>query len=238
MLRAISELNGISCKILFNHKSDLEDDSVVELAQVETGELLDLVKTIYQSVTVYEQLSGGLGYIQVVLKELLDGEECLVVEGLDAALLEYFFEEGVAESCGEMIDKSCDTEVIVAYDVLVRIEYLADLKCGLSLLEGASQILNAYNGSTDTYIYLSEELCGKRVRNGACQLFEVLNVDIVLNFLYKHNVVFGDIEYEILVLIGEQILDNIVSRNIVGAYNADKENHSADVCVEMQLSSL
>ena len=45
-----------------------------------------------------------------------------MVEGLNRTLLEYFLEEGFAKSRGEVIDKSCDTEIIVADDDLISIQ--------------------------------------------------------------------------------------------------------------------
>ena len=104
-----------------------------------------------------KELSRGFGNVEVVFEEALDCEQGFVVEGFDRALLEYLLKEGFAEGCGEMIDKSCDTEVIVAYDILFGVEYLTYFDSYLRLLEGTCKILNAHNGSTDTDIYLSEE---------------------------------------------------------------------------------
>ena len=64
-----SELNRAGRKIFLYHQSDLEDDRVIKFAEIQTGQLLDLLKTVDQRVAVNEQLSGGLGYIQVVLEE-------------------------------------------------------------------------------------------------------------------------------------------------------------------------
>lgn len=47
------------------------------------------------------------------------------------------------------------------------------------------------------------------------RLLEVLRVDSRAYFLYEHDVAFGNIENEILVLIWEEVLDNVVSGNIV-----------------------
>ena len=230
------ELCGISCEILLYHQCDLEDDCMIEFTQIETCQLLDLVEAVNQCVSVNEQLSGCLGNVQAVFKELLDGEECLVIEGLDGVLLENFLQECLAEGGGQVIDKSCDTQVIVAYDIFVGIEYLTYFQCGLSLLEGASQILHAYDRCADSDIHLCEEFAGKCIGDGACQLFEVAHIDVVLYFLYENDVVLCNVEHEVLVLIGEQVLDNIISRNIVGGDNVDEEHNSADVGIEVQLT--
>ena len=75
-------------EVLSDHQGHLEDDGVVELPQIQAGELLDLLQTIDQSIAVDKELSGGLGDIQVVLKELVDGEQSLLIQGVDGVLLE------------------------------------------------------------------------------------------------------------------------------------------------------
>lgn len=67
-------------KILLDHKGDLEDDRVIKLAQVKAGKLLDLLKTVYQRISVDEQLAGRFGDVQIVLKELIDREQRLLIE--------------------------------------------------------------------------------------------------------------------------------------------------------------
>ena len=77
-------------KILLDHKGDLEDDRVIKLAQVKAGKLLDLLKTVYQRISVDEQLAGRFGDVQIVLKELIDREQRLLIERVDRVLLEHF----------------------------------------------------------------------------------------------------------------------------------------------------
>ena len=70
---------------------------MIELAQVETGQLFDLLETVDQRVAVYEQLARGLGNVQIVFEELLDGEQGLLVERVDRTLLEHLAEEHFAQ---------------------------------------------------------------------------------------------------------------------------------------------
>ena len=122
-----------------------------------------------------------------------------------------------------MIDKSCDTKVIIGNDDLIGIEHLADFKSYLSFLKGTCQILDANNGSTDAHIYSCIELARKCIGDGTCQLFQILGLNIVLYFLDKHDIALGNVENEILGLVGEQVLDNIVSGNVVCGDDPDKE---------------
>ena len=137
-----------------------------------------------------------------------------------------------------MINKTGDTEVIVAYDSLVRIEHLTYLNSYLCFLEGTGKILYACNGSTDTYVYLCEELARKRIRDGTCEFFEVLVVYACLDFLNKNDFGFCDIEHEVLVLIGEQVLYYVISRNLICGNDAYKEYNTAYIRIEVKLSCL
>ena len=92
------------------HQSNLEGDRVIEFAEIKTRQLLDLVKTVNESVSVNEHLSGGFGHVQIIGKEALNGGKRFSVERLDGAFLENFIEEHFAKSGGKLIDESADTE--------------------------------------------------------------------------------------------------------------------------------
>ena len=81
---------------------------------------------------------------------------------------------------------------------------------------GACEVLNADYRSTDADVHLCEELAGQRVGDGARQLFKVAHVDVVFYFLNENDVVFRYVEYEILVLVREEVLYNVVSGDVVG----------------------
>ena len=68
--------------------------------------------------------------------------------------------------------------------------------------------------------------------------FEVLVVYACLYFLNKNDFGFCDIEHEVLVLIGEQILYYIISRNLVCGNDAYKEYNTAYIRIEVKLSCL
>ena len=58
----------------------LENDSVVKVAQIQAGQLANLLQTVDQRVAMDEQPAARLGDIQVVFKEALDGEQRLGIE--------------------------------------------------------------------------------------------------------------------------------------------------------------
>ena len=145
-----SILGRAGVEIFLNHEGYLEHDSVLKFTKVETGQLLDLLKTVHQRVAVYEQLTGRLGDVEIVLKETLDREQSLLIQALDGAALEHFLEEHLAERGRQLIDQTGDAEIIIADDRALSVEYLRNLKSGLGFLEGARQILDAGDGGTDT----------------------------------------------------------------------------------------
>ena len=68
-----------ACKVFSNHERYLKYDRVIELTQIQTGQLFDLLKAVHQRIAVYEQLARRLGHVQVVLEELLNREQRLLM---------------------------------------------------------------------------------------------------------------------------------------------------------------
>jgi hypothetical protein len=70
-------------------------------------------------------------------------KERLLIERIYGALLENFLEEHLAQRRGQLIDEPRDAEIVVADDVLLGVENLADLEGDLRLLEGFGEVLDA-----------------------------------------------------------------------------------------------
>ena len=87
-----------------------------------------------------EQLPGGLGHVQVVLKELVDGEERLLVQCVDGVLFEHLLEEHLAQGGGQLINQPADAQILIVDDVLLRVKDLAHLNGDLCLLIALGQV--------------------------------------------------------------------------------------------------
>lgn len=74
-----------------------------------------------------------------------------MIQRLDRAFLENFLKECFAERCRQVIDKSCDTKIIIRNDILVSIEHLSYLKSYLSLLETSCKVLDALDYCSYTH---------------------------------------------------------------------------------------
>ena len=87
-----------------------------------------------------KQLPGGLGNVQVVLKELMDGEQSFFIQRVDGVLLENLLEEHLAQGSRQLIDQAADTKIFIVDDVLFGVKDLAYLDGDLSLLIALGQI--------------------------------------------------------------------------------------------------
>ena len=87
-----------------------------------------------------KQLPGGLGNVQVVLKELVDGEQSFLIQRVDGVLLENLLEEHLAQGSRQLIDQAADTQIFIVDDVLFGVKDLAYLDGDLSLLIALGQI--------------------------------------------------------------------------------------------------
>ena len=78
-IRLESILGGLGAEVLLDHEGHLEGDGMLKLAEIQAGQLADLLQAVHQGIAVDEELTGGLGHIQVVLEELVDGEQSLLI---------------------------------------------------------------------------------------------------------------------------------------------------------------
>ena len=128
--------------------------------------------------------------------------------------------------------------MVVADDGLLGVEDLAHFQGHLGLFEGAGQILNAVDHRADAHGTVSVKLAGEGVHNGAGQLVDVFLIDVGLDLLDQGDVRLVDIDDEVLVLIGEQVLEHIVGGDVVLLGNLHQHAHPADVRIEMELVAL
>ena len=144
-------LDTAAGQVFLDHQGYLEGDGIVELPQVQAGELFDLLQPIDQGVPVDEQLSGRLGHVQVVLEELVDGEQRLLIQRVDRILLKDFLQEHLAQGGGQLIDQAADTQVLIVDDVALGVEHLAHLDGDLGLLVALGQIPQVQRQRADAH---------------------------------------------------------------------------------------
>ena len=92
-------------QIVDHHQRNLEPESIVKIADIQTGLLLQLLDPVNQRVAVNEKLSGRLGYVQIVLKEAVDGRKRLCIQIIRYILTEHFVNKYIAQVGGKLIDQ-------------------------------------------------------------------------------------------------------------------------------------
>ena len=209
-LRLISRILG--GEIAAYHQSNLEGDRVIKFTKIETRQLFDLIQTVNESISVNEHLSGRFGHVEVVCEEALNGGEGFSVERFDRALLEYFIEEHFTKRGGKLIDQSADTEVFIADDGFIRIEYAANLKSSLRFSVGFGDILDIVNKAADTDGNLGVEFGSEIVNDLRCRCFDFSNVGSGFYLANEDDIAFTRADHVILIGIREHILNNIVGR--------------------------
>ena len=152
-------------QILFHQQGHLEGDGVVKLPQVQSGELFDLLQPVDQGVPVDKQLARRLRNVQVVLKELVDGEQGLLVQGVDGVLLKHLLKEHLAQGGGQLVDQPADTQILVIDDALLRVEHPAHVDGDPRLLVGPGQVPDVADHGADADGGLDLQVLGQGVLN-------------------------------------------------------------------------
>ena len=95
--------------IAYNHQRNLKCDGILEYAKIQSGTLLEFIQTIYQSITMNIKLSGCLGYIQAVLKELVDCDQSLLIKVIRGLAAENLLDKHLAQRDRKLIDQTADS---------------------------------------------------------------------------------------------------------------------------------
>ena len=94
------------------------------------------------------KLSGGLGYIQAVLEELVDGDQSLLVKIIRGLAAEDLLNEHLAQRDRKLIDQTANSKRAVSNNILLRGENLAYIKSHSGFLVGTGNFLQlAYDSS-------------------------------------------------------------------------------------------
>ena len=208
---------------------------MVELAQVQAGELLDLLQAVHQGVAVDEELPGGLGDVQVVLKELVDGEQGLLVQGIDRILLEHLGQEDLAQGGGQLINQASDAQLLIIDDALLGIEDLAHIDGGLGFLVGIGQLPQMLGHGADADDGLDTQLAAQVLLHGGGNALQLFGGGGGGDLLDNGDIRLIDAQDEILELVGEHTAQHIHGGHIAMAHLTDQKHSTGGVGGEMQL---
>ena len=147
------------------------------------------------------------------------------------------FEQAGVEMLGAS-GAAADAEVIVAYDILVRLEYPAHLDSDLRFLVGACKILYIVNDSRDTDRDLGEEFGAESVGDLDRYLLYLFHFGVGLNLFDKHDVTLANADDIIARLVREHILKHLKGHHVGLAAEFDKQHDAIFLGVEVKLLGL
>lgn len=118
-------ISGIG-DVIGHHHGKLEGQCILKGTDIQAKTLLQLFKTVHQSIPVHIELSGGFRKVQVIFKEDPDDIEGFVVNRFQGFFSEDLAYEHVADLSGKLIDQTSDAQTVVTENVFVSIKDLAD----------------------------------------------------------------------------------------------------------------
>ena len=229
-------LDAAAGQVLLDHQGDLEGDGVVELAEVKAGELLDLFQPVDQRVAVDEQLARRLGHVQVILEELVDGEQCLLIQRVDGVLFEHLLQEHLAQGGGQLIDQAADAQILVVDDVALGVEHLAHLDGDLGFLVALGQITQMERQRADAHEHAALAVLAEGDLDAGGHGLHILGGGVLVHLVDQRHVMLAHAEDEVVLPVGEQRLHHVHGDAVQPVVHGTDDEHAAgDLGVHMQL---
>ena len=85
---------------------------------------------------MYIKLAGCFRYIQIVLKEFIDGGQCFFVERIRQIFAENLRHKHFTQRNRKLINQTADTKVVVRYHIFVCVENFSYLERHLRFFVG------------------------------------------------------------------------------------------------------
>ena len=109
-------------QIALHHERNLEGQRIIELPDVKTRGLVQLLKPVDQGIAVDKELACRLGNVQAVVKEHVDGLKRLLVKCIRLLFGKYLLDEHPAETLRQLIDQATNAKLVVHVNPLGTVE--------------------------------------------------------------------------------------------------------------------
>ena len=183
-----------------------------------------------------KQLPGSLGHVQVVLEELVDGEQRLLIQSVDGVLFENLLQEHLAQGSGQLIDQAADTQVLIVDDIALGVEHLAHLNGDLGLLIRLGQIPQMQCQGADAHEHHALAVYPQGLLNGSGHLFQVLAAGVLGHLVDQGHVVIAHAEDKVVLPVREHILHHVHGNGLGPiVHRADDKDAAGHLCRHMQL---
>ena len=165
----------------------------------------------------------------------MDGEQRLLVQGVDGVLLEDFLQEHLAQRGGQLIDQPADAQVLVVDDVLLRIEDLAHLDGDLGLLIALGQVPQVGGHRADAHHHRGLTAGAQCLLDGGGDLVQVLDAGPLRHLPDQDHIPLTDAEDKVVLPVREQGLDHVRGNGLSLLQGADHEHAPGHVRHHPQL---
>ena len=173
-----------------------------------------------------KQLPGRLGHVQIVLKELIDGEQRLLIQGVDGILLENLLQEHLAQGGGQLIDQPADAQILIVDDIALGVKDLAHLDGDLGLLIGLGQIPQVQGQGADAHEHGALAVHPQGLLDGGGHLFQVLAAGALGHLVDQGHVVVAHAQHEIILPVREHILHHVHGNGLGPVVHRADDKHA------------
>ena len=207
----------------------------ISVDSCQTGLSLDLLKAVHQGIAVHEQPAGCFGNIQVILEELVDGEQRLLIQRIDGVLFEHFGQIDLTQGGRQLIDQAADAQILIVDDALFSLKDSAHFNGSLGFLIGVGQLTQVRYHGADADDGLDEQLVAQGVLDLLGKLFQFLGRGVAGQLLDHSDVGLVNADDEILQLIREHAGQHIHGSYVPSAQLANQEHSSGGIGGKVQL---
>ena len=182
-----------------------------------------------------EQLPGGLGHVQIVLKEFVDRRQRLLVKIIRALPAKDLLDEHLAERYRQLIDQTSDAELAVRDDIPLGKKDLAHVERHLCLLVRAADLLDLLDICAVGDVYVPDALLDKAVLDRPCILVDVAVRLIVRDLLDDDHIVLIDRGHKISAVLPEILPDLLKDIRVLSILGFHDQNGTFHISLYMKL---
>ena len=107
---------------------------------------------------MYEQLPGSLRYIEIVLKKLINGGKCLIIQIIRHIIPKNFLYKNFAQIYRQLIDQTADSQRTVCNSTLLCVENLSYIQCHFCFFIGFGHVLQLLYHCAERNLYIQHGL--------------------------------------------------------------------------------
>lgn len=124
-----------------DHERHFTDDGIIKLADIQPGQLLDLVQAVDQGIAVEIEISGALCNAKTRVQKGMDGVQGLIINIRQVEPVEMIVQIFFTGLDRQLIDQFAKPQILRPVDVLRIGENIADLHSGGDIEKNIRQLV-------------------------------------------------------------------------------------------------